>query len=71
MSAKTSKCLYQNLFMGVSVQIRAVYKDHKILVTLKRCITWSFKFLDLQYKVSIVYMIVVLSKTFLVYLAAV
>ena len=44
MSAKISKCLCRNLFIGAAAQIRAVYKDHKILVTLKRCITLSLSF---------------------------
>ena len=35
MSAKISKCLCPNLFMGAAAQIRPVYKDHKVLVTLK------------------------------------
>ena len=54
MSAKISKCLCQNLFIGAAIQIRAVCKDHEILVTLKRCITLPIKFLDSQYKISIV-----------------
>ena len=40
MLAKISKCLCRNLFIGAATQIRAVYKDHKILVILKRCITF-------------------------------
>ena len=56
MSAKISKYLCQNLFIGAAAQIRAVYKDHEILVTLKRCITLSnTKFM-------------VLTKTFFAYL---
>ena len=54
MSARISKCLCRNLFIGATAQLRAVYKDHKILVTFKRCITLSFKFLDLQHKISII-----------------
>ena len=54
MSAKISKCLCQKLFMGAARQIIAVCKDHEILVTLKRGITLSFKFLDTQHKISIV-----------------
>ena len=42
MSAKISKCLCRNLFIVAAAQIRVVYKDHEILVTLKRCITLSF-----------------------------
>ena len=44
MSAKISKCLCRNLSIGAATQIRAVYKDHEILVTLKRCITLSLSF---------------------------
>ena len=54
MTGKISKCLSQSLFMGAETQIRAVCKDHEILVTLKRGITLSFKFLDSQHKISIV-----------------
>ena len=64
MLAKTSKCLGWNLFVGATTQIRAVYKYHKILVTLKRCITWSFKFLYLQHKISIVLWLLYLRKHF-------
>ena len=64
MLAKTSKCLGWNLFVGATTQIRAVYKYHKILVTLKRCITWSFKFLYLQHKISIVLWLWYLRKHF-------
>ena len=35
MLAKISKCLCRNLFIGATTQIRAEYKDHKILITLK------------------------------------
>ena len=41
MSAKISKYLCRNLFIGAAAQIRAVHKYDKILVTLKRCITLS------------------------------
>ena len=34
LSAKISKCLCRNLFIGTAAQIRAVYEDHEILVTL-------------------------------------
>ena len=44
MSAKISKCLCRNLFTGATTQIRAVYKDHKILITFKWCVALSFKF---------------------------
>ena len=44
MMAKISKCLCWNLVIGAAAQIKAVYKDHKILVTLKRCITLSLSF---------------------------
>ena len=54
MLTKVSKSLCQNLFIGAATQIRAVYKHHEILETLKSCITLSFKFLDLQGKISIV-----------------
>ena len=64
MSAKISKCLCQNLFIGAATWIRAVYKDHKILVTLKRCITLSFKFLDSKHKISIVLWLSYLLKHF-------
>ena len=53
MLAKISKCQCRNLLIGAATQIRAVYKDHEILVTLKRCITFLFKFLDSQRKISI------------------
>ena len=44
MSAKISKYLCRNLFIGAATQIRAVCKDHQILVTFKRCIfLLSFK----------------------------
>ena len=43
-SAKISKCLCQNLFIGAAAQIRAMYKVHEILVTLIRCITLSLSF---------------------------
>ena len=36
-SAKISKCLYRNLFIGAATEIRPVYKDHEILITFKRC----------------------------------
>ena len=42
MSAKISKYLCQNLFIGAAAQIRAVYKDHEILITLKRVLTKTF-----------------------------
>ena len=44
MLAKISNCLCRNLFIGAATQIRAVYKDHKILVTLRRCIMLSLSF---------------------------
>ena len=44
MSAKISECLSRNLFIGAAAQIRAMYKDHEILVTLKKCITLSLSF---------------------------
>ena len=44
----------RNMFIGATTQIRAAYKDHEIHVTLKSCITLSFKFLDSQHKISIV-----------------
>ena len=53
MLAKMSKYLCWNLFIRATTQIRAVYKDHKILVTLKSYITLPFKFLDLQHKICI------------------
>ena len=53
MSAKMPKCLFRNLFVGAATQIRTVYKDHKILVTSKRLITLSLKFIDSQHKISI------------------
>ena len=65
MLAKISKCLCWNLFIGATTQIRAVCKDHEIFVTLKRCITLSFKFLDLQHKVFIVLWLSYLQKHFL------
>ena len=54
MLAKISKYLCQNLFIGATTQIRALYKDYKILITLKSCITLSFEFLDSQHKIYIV-----------------
>ena len=42
MSAKISKWLCQSLFIWAATQIRAVYKDHKVLVTFKNCITLPF-----------------------------
>ena len=65
--AKILKYLCQNLFITAITQTRSVYKDHEILVTLKRCITLLFKFLDSQHKISS-FRIVVLIKTFFVYL---
>ena len=44
MSAKISKTLCQNLLIEAAAQIRPVYKDHEILVTLKRCITLPLSF---------------------------
>ena len=44
MWAKISKYLCRNLFIGAATQIRAVYKDHEILVTFKRCITFLLSF---------------------------
>ena len=61
MFTKISKCLFQNLFIGAAAQTRAVYKNHEILITLKRCITLSFTFLD---KVSIVLWLLCLRKHF-------
>ena len=43
-SAKISKCLCRNLFIGAAEQIRVVCKDHELHVTLKRCITLSLSF---------------------------
>ena len=53
MLAKISKCLCQNLFIGATAQIRAVYKDHKILITWKRCITLSLNFYTLVYLTTV------------------
>ena len=44
MLRKISKCLFKNLFTGAAAQIRAVYKDHEVLITLKRCISLSWVF---------------------------
>ena len=44
MSAKISKCLCGNLFIGAAAHIRAAYKDHETLITLKRCMTLSLSF---------------------------
>ena len=44
MLAKTSKCLFRNLFIATAAHIRAVYKDYEIHVTLKRCITLTLSF---------------------------
>ena len=65
MSAKISKCLCRNLFIGAATQIRAVYKDQEVLVTFKRCITLSFTLLlDLQHEISIVLWLSYLQKHF-------
>ena len=64
MSAKMPKCLCRNLFVGAATQIRTVYKDHKILVTLKRLITLSLKFIDSQHKISIALWLLYLWKHF-------
>ena len=65
MSAKISKCLCRNLFIGAATQIRAVHKDQEVLVTFKRCITLSFTLLlDLQHKISIVLWLSYLQKHF-------
>ena len=68
MLAKISKCLCRNLFIGAATLIRSVYKDHEILVTLKRCMTLSFKLATQNF---FCFMIVILTKTFFVYLATV
>ena len=70
-SAKISKCLYRNLFIGTATEIRAVYKDHEILVTFKRCITLYFTFLDRYTQIFYCFIIVVLTKIFFVYLMTV
>ena len=44
MLAKISKFLCRSLFIGATAQIRAVYKDHEILVTLERCINLPLSF---------------------------
>ena len=43
-STKISECLCQNLFIGATAQIRGAYKNHEILVILKRFIAWSLSF---------------------------
>ena len=55
MVVKISKCQFQKLFIGGAAQIKVVYKDHKILITLKGCITLSFKFLEMQHKFLLFY----------------
>ena len=55
MLTKISKCLCWNLFIGAAVLIRAVYKDNKILVSLKRCITFSLSFLICSTKFQLFY----------------
>ena len=55
MSAKISKCLCQNLIIGPAAQIRTVYKDHEILVTLKRRITLSLRFYTRKAKFLLFY----------------
>ena len=70
MLTKIPKCLCWNLFIGAAAKLRIVYKDHKILVILKRCITLSFKSLDLQHNISNVLWLL-LTKTFFVYLVTV
>ena len=51
------KCPCWNLFIRVTTQIRAVYKDLKICITLKRWIALYFKFLDSQHKISILWLL--------------
>ena len=70
-SANISKCLYWNLFIRAATQIRAVYNDHEIFVTFIRYITLSFKFLDKYTQNFYCFVIVVLTKTFFVYLTIV
>ena len=65
MSEKISKSLCRNLFIGAITQIRAVYKDNEILVTLKSCITLPFEFSDSQHKISIALWLSYLWKHFL------
>ena len=55
MSVKISKCLCQDLFIGATEKIRAVYKDHEILVILKRLITLSSGFSTLSTKFLLFY----------------
>ena len=42
-------------FIGAVAQIRDVYKDHKILVTLKRCIILPLRFQTLNTKFPLFY----------------
>ena len=63
MSAKISKCLCRNLFVGAAAQIRAVYKDHEILEKFEK-VYFVFKFLDLQHQISIVLWLSYLRKHF-------
>ena len=71
MLAKISNFLCWNLFIGVTTQIRAVYKDHEMLVTLKRCLLLCLYVFRLSTQNIYCFMIVVLTKTFFVYLATV
>ena len=69
MTTKISKCLCRNLFIGAIAQIRTVYKDHKILLTLKSvllCIK-VFRIATQNFCVRIA----VLTKVFFVYLMTV
>ena len=52
MLVQISKYLCRNLFIRAATQIRAVCKHHKVLVTLKRCITLLFKEVWYNKKVS-------------------
>ena len=62
MSTKISNWMCRNLFIGATAQIRAVYKDHKIFLTLKRCITLSFEQVDtLHFYTIFISMIILLS----------
>ena len=51
----SAKSLCRNLFIGAAAQIRAIYKDHENLVTLKRSITLSLSFQTRNTKILLFY----------------
>ena len=65
MTARISKSLCQNLFIGAPTQIRAVYKDHENPRNFEKVYYFVFVFLELQHKISIVLWLPYLRKHFL------